>query len=69
MSDTTEVEVPLYGTVVVQQGEVHDVRESIPKRLPCWCNNKEHHPKFRRLQSHEPHYIVAQQFELVWEVQ
>lgn len=64
-----EVEVPEYGTVIVQQGDVHDVRESIPKYIPCWCTNKKHHPDARRVNAaYEPHLIGVQQFELAWEV-
>lgn len=68
MTDMIDVEVPKYGTVVVQQGQVHDVRESIPKEVPCWCTDKRHHPKFRRLQESKPHMIIFQQFEMAWEV-
>lgn len=64
-----EVEVPEYGTVVVQQGEVHDVREGIPEFTTCWCSDGRHNPATRKgRRQGEPHLIGVQQFELTWEV-
>lgn len=74
MSDTKDVEVPTSGTVVVQDGDVHDVRESPAVFDQCWCTDGRHARYFwgRGLsygRTHvEPHSIGIQKFELVWEV-
>lgn len=69
-----DVEVPVNGTVVVQQGEVHDVRESPTIDDRCWCTDGRHARYFwgRGLSYGRtgavPHPIKIQKFELVWEV-
>lgn len=69
-----EVEVPENGTVVVQQGDVHDVRESPAVYDQCWCSDGRHARYFwgRGLSygrmNHTSHPIGIQKFELVWEV-
>lgn len=68
-----DVEVPEYGTVVVQSGEVHDVIEDTPTFVPCWCENGRHRhgERFRPRSTRgtrEPHLIGIQKFEMVWEV-
>lgn len=69
-----DVEVPEYGTVVVQAGEVHDVFEETPRYMPCWCKSGAHRV-LERVQSRRdiqegrtPHMIGIQRFELTWEV-
>ena len=69
-----DVEVPEVGTVVVQDGEVHDVTEYIPVYDQCLCDDKKHARRFwaRNLEygrtGVEPHPIGIQRFELTWEV-
>lgn len=64
-----QVEIPEYGTVVVQQGDVHDVREETPEFITCWCSDGSHHPMARHVRrAGEPHLIGVQKFELTWEV-
>jgi len=69
-----EVEVPENGTVVVQGGDVHDVREAPAIFDKCWCTDGRHARYFwgRGLQYGRtdvvPHDIGIQKFELVWEI-
>lgn len=69
-----DVEVPVNGTVVVQNGEVNDVSESIPVFDRCYCTDGKHSRFFwERGLEHgrkgvDPHPIGIQKFELVWEV-
>lgn len=66
---TTDVEVPAYGTVVVQQGDVQDVQEFAPTYEPCWCTDGRHVRHERQhQQEHAPHLVGVQQFEMTWEV-
>lgn len=60
-----EVEVPENGTVVVQDGDVNDVKEYPPKQVKCYCTDGVH---WNRRAGVEPHDIFVQQFELAWEV-
>lgn len=70
-----EVEVPEEGTVVVQNGDVYDVRESPATFDKCWCTDGRHARYFwgRGLMYGRtgavPHDIGIQKYELVWEVQ
>lgn len=71
-----DVEVPVNGTVVVQDGEVHDVKESRPMFDQCYCTDGRHDRSYwsRALiystyrKDVEPHSIGFQKFELTWEV-
>lgn len=69
-----EVEVPEDGTVVVQGGDVHDVKESPPVWSMCFCTDGRHSRFFwnRELEHGRtgvvPHEIGIQKFELIWEV-
>lgn len=68
-----DVEVPEHGTVVVQQGEPHDVHERPIEWVQCWCSDRKHTPSQRsaglRLnRPDQPHLIAIQKFELTWEV-
>lgn len=66
---TVDVEVPLYGTVVVQQGDVQDVQEFSPTYEACWCEDGRHVRHERQNQKdHTPHLVGVQQFEMTWEV-
>ena len=60
-----DVEVPVYGTVVVQDGEVNDVKEFPPRQERCYCTDGVH---WNRRAGVKPHLVYVQQFELVWEV-
>lgn len=59
-----DVEVPVYGTVVVQDGEVNDVKEYAPEPVKCYCTDGVH---WNRRAGVEPHDIFVQKFELAWE--
>lgn len=69
-----DVEVPEEGTVVVQNGEVHEVREFPVVFDRCQCNDGKHARRFwiRGLDFPAPtsasHPIGVQKLELVWEV-
>lgn len=60
-----DVEVPIYGTVVVQDGEVHAVKEYAPREYRCYCLDGKH---WNRTAGVKPHKVLVQTFELAWEV-
>lgn len=67
MDGMKDVEVPQHGTVVVQDGDVHDVFECVPEHQPCWCTDGMHRKADRVTQEGERHLIGIQKFEMVWE--
>lgn len=73
MDGMKDVEVPISGTVVVQDGDVHDVKEYPSNYEPCWCKDGRHAEPNRGYRTppqpdYEPHLVGVQLLELVWEV-
>lgn len=67
------IEVPEFGTVLVESGVVRDVHREDAVFQICWCKDKAHRSmeRFQRprpYRGQEPHMIGTRMFELVWSV-
>lgn len=67
--DTKDVEVPVNGVVVVENGDVQEVASEKTRFPTCWCKDGRHGPYFRSHKTHEgpPHIVGETTYTVVWE--
>lgn len=68
MSETKDVEVPVNGVVVVENGEVHDIEDEKTGFPLCWCRDGKHghYARTHKLHDDAPHVVGVTTYTVVW---
>jgi hypothetical protein len=64
-----DVEVPVNGTVVVEDGDVHEIESANTNFVHCWCSDGKHgkYQRTHRLHEDAPHTVGVTTYVVVWE--
>jgi hypothetical protein len=68
-TDTKDVEVPVNGVVIVENGEVQEIESEKTGFPTCWCRDGKHERWSRRRRLHDdpPHIVGETTYTVVWE--